>query len=79
MKMIVVVLFVLMIPPLNAERLYSQDLSDAKKEALQNRKIKCRLVCDKKLYKKQEIAEAVSFYKNSPYYTFKKTPSNSRE
>jgi hypothetical protein len=79
MKMIITALFFLIIPPLDAERLYSSKPSNANKEALQNRKIKCRLVCDKKLYKEQKIAEAVSFYKNSQYYTFKKTLSNSYE
>ncbi len=30
--------------------------------------IRCRYVCDKKLYKEQKIAEAISFYKNSKEY-----------
>lgn len=40
-------------------------------KANENQKIKCRLVCDKKIYKEQEIADAISFYKNSKEYKFK--------
>ncbi|MBN2816276.1 MAG: hypothetical protein JXQ67_06295 [Campylobacterales bacterium] len=39
-------------------------------EAMENEKIKCRWVCDKKLYREQKIAEAISFYKNSKEYSF---------
>jgi hypothetical protein len=42
------------------------------KKAMRNPKIKCRLVCDKKVYKEQKIAEAISFYKNSKEYKFTK-------
>jgi hypothetical protein len=38
--------------------------------ASENEKIKCRYVCNKKVYKEQKIHEAVSFYKNSKEYTF---------
>jgi len=38
--------------------------------ASENEKIKCRYVCDKKIYKEQKISDAVSFYKNSKEYTF---------
>jgi len=31
--------------------------------ASKNEKIKCRYVCDKKLYKEQQISNAVSYYK----------------
>ncbi len=40
-------------------------------KASENKKIKCRWVCDKKLYKEQKIAEAISFYKNAKEYIFK--------
>ena len=40
-------------------------------KASENQKIKCRYVCDKKIYKEQEIADAISFYKNSKEYKFK--------
>jgi L-cysteine desulfidase len=40
--------------------------------AMENEKVKCRWVCDKKLYKEQKIAEAISFYKNSKDYNFTK-------
>ncbi len=42
------------------------------KKAMENKKIKCRWVCDKKVYKEQKIAEAISFYKNSKDYKFTK-------
>jgi len=41
------------------------------KMASENKKIKCRYVCDKKVYKEQKISDAVSFYKNSKEYTFR--------
>ncbi|MDD2449059.1 MAG: hypothetical protein PHS42_10010 [Sulfurimonas sp.] len=40
------------------------------KEAANNPKVKCRLVCDKKIYKEQRISEAIEFYKNSKIYKF---------
>lgn len=35
------------------------------KKAMNNNKIRCRLVCDKKIYKEQKIADAISFYKKT--------------
>ncbi|QOP40237.1 hypothetical protein FJR03_00160 [Sulfurimonas marina] len=52
------------------ERIYDSTLSPENKEAMNNPKIKCRMVCDKKLYRQQEIAEAISFYKRSKEYKF---------
>jgi hypothetical protein len=63
-------LFLLLATLTNAETLYDTKLSDANKKAMQNKKIKCRWVCDKKIYKEQKIAEAISFYKKSKYYKF---------
>jgi len=40
-------------------------------EATKNEKIKCRTVCDKKIYKEQKIADAVKFYEKSSEYSFK--------
>lgn len=37
----------------------------------ENKKIKCRYVCDKKIYKEKEIGDAVSFYKKAKEYKFK--------
>ena len=37
----------------------------------ENKKIKCRWVCDKKIYKEKEIGDAVSYYKNAKEYKFK--------
>lgn len=42
------------------------------KQANQNRQIKCRVVCDKKIYKEQKISEAIDFYKKSKLYIFNK-------
>ncbi len=39
-------------------------------QAMKNPKIKCRWVCDKKIYKEKEITDAISFYKNSKDYKF---------
>lgn len=33
------------------------------KKVTKNQKVTCRYVCDKKVYKEQKIAEAISFYK----------------
>lgn len=41
------------------------------KKASENEKIKCRYVCDKKIYKEQVIADAINFYTNSKDYSFK--------
>ena len=46
--------------------------SGLNKEASENNRIKCRVVCDKKIYKEQKIAQAVEFYKRSKYYGFNK-------
>ncbi len=54
-----------------SEHIYETKISQANKEAMQNKKIKCRWVCDKKIYKEQKISDAITFYKNSKRYTFK--------
>lgn len=41
------------------------------KKVSENEKIKCRYVCDKKIYVEQKIAEAISYYKGSKEYSFK--------
>ncbi|MEA3369925.1 MAG: hypothetical protein U9Q40_01145 [Campylobacterota bacterium] len=51
---------------------FETKVSDENKKAMTNEKIKCRWVCDKKLYKEQKIADAISFYKNSKDYNFTK-------
>ncbi|WP_041675087.1 hypothetical protein [Sulfurimonas autotrophica] len=56
----------------SAETIYAAKASKQNIEAMHNPKIKCRWVCDKKIYKEQKISEAVSFYKNSKYYKFSK-------
>ncbi|OIP54320.1 MAG: hypothetical protein AUK54_06650 [Helicobacteraceae bacterium CG2_30_36_10] len=42
------------------------------KQTSKNKKIRCRMVCDKKIYKEEKIADAISFYKNSKDYKFTK-------
>lgn len=37
-------------------------------KAAENKKLKCRLVCDRKVYKEQKISEAIEFYKRSKNY-----------
>jgi len=44
---------------------YETKKSEANLQASQNRKINCRFVCDKKIYKEQKISEAIEFYKKS--------------
>lgn len=55
-----------------AETIYATKVSKPNVQAMNNPKIKCRWVCDKKIYKEQKISEAVSFYKTSKYYKFTK-------
>ena len=60
--------FIILLPSLLfCEKIYKDPKLHAKTES---KKIKCRLVCDKKLHRKQEIAEAISFYERSKYYKF---------
>jgi len=66
-------IFLTLLPLLvSAETIYATKASQSNVEAMHNPKIKCRWVCDKKIYKEQKISEAVSFYKNSKYYKFNK-------
>ena len=66
------IIFILLPSLIFAETIYATKVSSENKQAMQNAKIKCRLVCDKKIYKEQKISEAVSFYKSSKYYQFTK-------
>jgi hypothetical protein len=63
-------LFLLLPSLLFCEKIYETELSATNRAAMENKKIKCRWVCDKKIYKEQKIAEAISFYKKSKYYKF---------
>ncbi len=47
---------------------YETKKSIENEQASNNPKIKCRLVCDKKIYKEQKISDALEFYKNSKDY-----------
>jgi len=68
---ILTILFIATI--LLGEKLYETKVSQQNRQVMQNKKIKCRLVCDKKIYKEQKIQEAVLFYKNSKDYKFTKS------
>ena len=59
---------------LSADTAFETKVSRENREAMENKKVKCRWVCDKKLYKEQKIADAISFYKNSKDYRFTKKP-----
>jgi len=68
------ILFILFITTiLFGERIYETKVSNTNRKVMQNKKIKCRWVCDKKIYKEQKIREAVLFYKNSKTYKFTKS------
>jgi len=69
MKILVILLITTI---LFAEKIYETKVSQLNKQAMQNKKIKCRWICDKKIYKEQKIKEAVLFYKNSKDYKFTK-------
>jgi len=66
-------IYLLFLPSLLlCERIYDTHLGAQNRLVMENKKIKCRWVCDKKLYKEQKIKEAVEFYKKSKYYKFTK-------
>ncbi len=48
--------------------IFETSLSKINKKTMQNKKMRCRIVCDKKVYKEQKIADAISFYKQSKDY-----------
>jgi len=49
---------------------YETKPSKENKQASNNKKIKCRYVCDKRVYKEKQISDAVSFYKGNKDYKF---------
>jgi hypothetical protein len=54
---------------------FAENISLPDNEQKQLKKIsktKCRIICDKKAYKEEQIAAAIEFYKNSKEYNFKK-------
>jgi len=64
--------FLIISVALFANTTFETKVSRENREAMENKKVKCRWVCDKKLYKEQKIADAISFYKNSKDYKFTK-------
>lgn len=48
--------------------IYDTKESIENRQAIENVQIKCRYVCDRKLYKEQKISEAVEFYKRTRNY-----------
>jgi len=78
-KIFLLLLLALVIFGAESEGEHCSDLSAFEKkvsllneESSKNPQITCRIVCDKKIYKEQKIAEAISFYKNSKEYGFVK-------
>ncbi len=47
---------------------FEKKCSSESKKAMENEKVKCRWVCDKRIYKEQRIAEAIEFYKKTRDY-----------
>ena len=68
-----ILLILLITTVLFGEKIYETKVSYQNRQAMQNKKIKCRWICDKKIYKEQKIKEAVLFYKNSKNYKFTKS------
>ena len=52
------------------ESIYEITVSPTNKQAIQNKKVKCVVVCNKRVYREQQISAAVSFYKKSKNYHF---------
>ena len=50
--------------------IYNTVESSENKKASKNSEVKCRYVCDKRVYKEQQISDAVSFYRSSKNYKF---------
>ena len=69
MKILTILLISLV---LFGEKIHETKVAPCHEQETQNKKIKCRCVCDKKAYREKEIARAVSFYKNSKRYRFTK-------
>ena len=67
-----IVLIVIITSTLFGDADFEKRASKENLAAMQNKKIRCRWICDKKLYKEQKIADAISFYKNSKDYNFSK-------
>jgi len=66
------VLLLLLVTSVYAQAEFEKKISKENEAAMNNEKLKCRWVCDKKLYKEQQITEAISFYKNAKEYSFSK-------
>jgi len=49
---------------------YNTKESKENVEASKNEQIRCRYVCDKKVYKEQKISDAIEFYKRTRNYNF---------
>jgi len=52
-----------------SEHIHKEQKQKCPKKA--EKKINCRWICNKKVYREREIAKAISFYKKSKYYSFK--------
>ncbi len=58
------------ITPPHQANMFNTSKSKLNVKVSENKKIKCRYVCDKKIYKEQVIADAITFYLNSKDYSF---------
>lgn len=80
MKLLLLLLPILLIAksPFDSKKVdFDTSAYESKKNKLnesagKNSKIKCRFVCDKKVYKEQKISDAIEFYKNSKEHGFNK-------
>ena len=54
---------------------FNSDLGKKVENASKEGKVRCRIVCDKKIHKTQLIAKAINFYKRSSAYHFQGSSS----
>ena len=72
-KMIpIAVCFLFFVAMSNAETLAhnQKEKVEEKKEAPTKQGCECTCTCHKKEFRKKELAEAIEYYKSSPYHTF---------
>jgi len=58
------------VTPPHQTNMFNTSKSKLNIKASENKKIRCRYVCDKKIYKEQVITDAITFYINSKDYSF---------
>jgi hypothetical protein len=70
MSLLKKVIILLISTLLLGEQIKETTLEKKDEKSMQKQKIRCKWICNKKLYREEEIAKAISFYKNSKYYKF---------